>query len=988
MKVYICVGAVAFLSACRTQALRLSRSFLSLSAEAESTTRLAARRESLQDALDEECSQQASVACRSGLQDYCNEAVFARYDGIKGSPSSKQWRCYTEGALDLEAAGPGCVNSCGAATMCLGAFNSRSVAYLTRNNELTSILKLRTQEFCSAPAPTLQEALDRKCAQFGKESCNSGLASYCGAAIYARYDKGNSSQQTKEWRCYIEKELDFSKSGDGCVDDCGSMTSCRGSVSGPSTSHLTRPSELQAVIDSDKSNYCTDKSEQQPSQATPPPEIPEGTPEESETEDPSGSQAVPEALQHALDAFCVEEGEKACSNGLRAYCNSAMYARKDVGNTTQKTKEWRCYAASEIDFAVSADVCADNCGNITSCSGAVNGVSTSHLTRNPQIEELIKMEKEVYCNPEIEKGSESTGAVDSSESEVVPPPEIPEETPEESETEDPSGSQAVPEALQHALDAFCVEEGEKACSNGLKAYCNSAMYARKDVGNTTQKTKEWRCYAASEIDFAVSADVCADNCGNITSCSGAVNGVSTSHLTRNPQIEELIKMEKEVYCNPEIEKGSESTGAVDSSESEVVPPPEIPEETPEESETEDPSGSQAVPEALQHALDAFCVEEGEKACSNGLKAYCNSAMYARKDVGNTTQKTKEWRCYAASEIDFAVSADVCADNCGNITSCSGAVNGVSTSHLTRNPQIEELIKMEKEVYCNPEIEKGSESTGAVDSSESEVVPPPEIPEETPEESETEDPSGSQAVPEALQHALDAFCVEEGEKACSNGLKAYCNSAMYARKDVGNTTQKTKEWRCYAASEIDFAVSADVCADNCGNITSCNGAVNGVSTSHLTRNPQIEELIKKEEEVYCNQMGASDDRAERPPELGTLPSPGSQNPQSGAEVLGGDCLQRVLDARCIVAFAQLCITDNSMCDVAVARKVGTSWDCYPQSALDLSRSGEGCVDACGNVVLCRGTPTGTAPSGAEDVGLDKLMKELKEATCKMGERATL
>ncbi|CDJ70246.1 microneme protein, putative [Eimeria necatrix] len=561
MKVYICVGAIALASACRTQALRLSRSFLSkfrtaqgpihfkerkkvseypsvtalpvcsgLSAEAESTTRLAARRESLQDALDEECSQQASAACRSGLQDYCSGTVYARYDGVKGSPSSKQWRCYTDGALDLEAAGPGCVDSCGAATMCLGAFNSNSVAYLTRASELTNILNSRTQEFCSAPAPTLQEALDRKCAQFGKDSCNSGLVAYCRTAVYARYDKGSSSQQTKAWRCYAEKELDFSKPGDGCVDDCGNITSCRGSVSGYSTSHLTRPSELQAVIDSDKSNYCSEESEQQPSQATPPSEIPEGAPEESETEDSSGTQAVPEALQHALDAFCAEEGKQACSNGLTAYCNTEMYARKDVGTTTQKAKEWRCYAASEIDFAISADVCADNCGNLTSCSGSVNGSSTSHLTRAPQIENLIKTEKEVYCN-EMGVSDEQTER----------PPES--GTPPSSDSQNPQSDAEVPggDCLQHVLDARCIAAFAKLCVTD-DSMCEVAV-ARK-VGIN------WGCYPQSALDLSQSGEGCVDACGNAVICRGTPTGTAPSGA-EDVRLDELVNELKGATCKME-----------------------------------------------------------------------------------------------------------------------------------------------------------------------------------------------------------------------------------------------------------------------------------------------------------------------------------------------------------------------------------------------------------------------------------------------------
>ncbi len=137
----------------------------------------------------------------------------------------------------------------------------------------------------STPA-TLQEVLDAQCEVWGSDACKSGSAHYCNVQMYARYDIGTSSQKTRSWRCYSEFALSFDVSGEGCVDNCGEMTTCLGSVVGSSSAHLSRDAELQKLVDANKEAYCTKDSEGTTTEA-PTPETVGPTEESSPASPPS-----------------------------------------------------------------------------------------------------------------------------------------------------------------------------------------------------------------------------------------------------------------------------------------------------------------------------------------------------------------------------------------------------------------------------------------------------------------------------------------------------------------------------------------------------------------------------------------------------------------------------------------------------------------------------------------------------------------------------
>ena len=101
-----------------------------------------------------------------------------------------------------------------------------------------------------------------------------------------------------------------------------------------------------------------------------------------------------------------------------------------------------------------------------------------------------------------------------------------------------------------------------------------------------------------------------------------------------------------------------------------------------------------------------------------------------------------------------------------------------------------------------------------------------------------------------------------------------------------------------------------------------------------------------------------------------------------QVPGGGALQEMADVRCMVFFAKQCVTDESMCQYAVARKIGSTWKCYSYGAVDDSQSGDACTDDCGNAINCPGIPKNGDAGGIRIPVLDHLFEELKSATCKM------
>lgn len=100
----------------------------------------------------------------------------------------------------------------------------------------------------------LHRIMDAVCSKIFVEACMEN-PHFCVSAV-ARRDVGSAEQVGTAWRCYSTKELDYTLAKKGCVDDCGELVECLGSVPGTSLEHLSHTEELNAEIESLREGTC------------------------------------------------------------------------------------------------------------------------------------------------------------------------------------------------------------------------------------------------------------------------------------------------------------------------------------------------------------------------------------------------------------------------------------------------------------------------------------------------------------------------------------------------------------------------------------------------------------------------------------------------------------------------------------------------------------------------------------------------------------
>lgn len=105
----------------------------------------------------------------------------------------------------------------------------------------------------AAPS-VLHRLLDSMCMRIFLKACGEN-PHFCVPAV-ARRDLGFAGQTGEKWRCYSQKELDYSVTKMGCVDDCGQRVACAGAVKDESLEHLTHNGELAAHISTMGSATC------------------------------------------------------------------------------------------------------------------------------------------------------------------------------------------------------------------------------------------------------------------------------------------------------------------------------------------------------------------------------------------------------------------------------------------------------------------------------------------------------------------------------------------------------------------------------------------------------------------------------------------------------------------------------------------------------------------------------------------------------------
>lgn len=94
-------------------------------------------------------------------------------------------------------------------------------------------------------------------------------------------------------------------------------------------------------------------------------------------------------LQAEADHWCRQEAG-----------DERPIARKDFGNDSQRTAEWRCYGKEELMPDEDGDLnCVDNCNNPVNCAGKVyGGVSENHYSRNIELTAFLQEKASETCN--------------------------------------------------------------------------------------------------------------------------------------------------------------------------------------------------------------------------------------------------------------------------------------------------------------------------------------------------------------------------------------------------------------------------------------------------------------------------------------------------------------------------------------------------------------------------------------------------------------
>lgn len=282
---------------------------------------------------------------------------------------------------------------------------------------------------------SIQQVLDDFCKEKFASLCKSGDKKFCDRTAIARFGTGIQSQTTDEWRCYDAATVASDKREVHCVDNCGTLLPCLGSVQASTTVHATRGDEIAKLVDRESVRRCS----------------------------PS---------QKAANAYCKTQ-------------MAGSVARKDAGRKpVDQSIEWRCYDPSSLAYEQKS-TCASNCGEEVQCHGGridkiSEDVSAKHLTRNA---EIIK---------KVNEGKPSC-AHRCAATEINPPRCV---TREEDGLS--SGQVFLNEYCQSVFNEFCERTGDAAyCNKTVVARKESGREVEGFPGLYSEQL--WRCFSAGEM---------------------------------------------------------------------------------------------------------------------------------------------------------------------------------------------------------------------------------------------------------------------------------------------------------------------------------------------------------------------------------------------------------------------------------------------------------------------------------------------------------
>ncbi|KAL8275429.1 hypothetical protein Esti_000641 [Eimeria stiedai] len=325
-----------------------------------------------QSLLDSYCKETLHFACDPNSPS-CAGGAKARKDVGDYPEAGKAWRCYAPSALSSDVNTAECLEGCKSEPVSCGDGVKGGVS--SRHWDLGSALekliaKKTANEAAQASSSKLQQLLDEACTAALVGLCNPSSSSCLGGAK-ARNDVASVDDDDPRWRCYNPIALRRDLYSALCITDCGDEVPCGDGVDLSVANAYFDQFDVGTKIEMLRQTTCN-------------PAV-------------AGHLAPPiSSLQRRLDEYCKEQLKDVCQGDL---CPSGAVARKEVGDITQQTQQWRCYNHTQLTTSAGTAICVTDCGTEAPCGdGIVTGGSHSHWTRSEELESLIEQHKDRNCS--------------------------------------------------------------------------------------------------------------------------------------------------------------------------------------------------------------------------------------------------------------------------------------------------------------------------------------------------------------------------------------------------------------------------------------------------------------------------------------------------------------------------------------------------------------------------------------------------------------
>ncbi|KAL8443634.1 hypothetical protein Emed_006652 [Eimeria media] len=325
----------------------------------------------VQPLLDAYCKETLRFACDPNSPS-CSGGAVARREVGSDAAAGKAWRCYAPSALTKSVNTAECLQGCNPNPVLCGDGVQGGVSsrHWDVGDALPKIIAQATVDYSAEGVTSkLQEMLDEACRISLGALCNP-YTDACPGGAMARKEVKSEDDTDPQWRCYNPLALSKDIYSALCVTDCGVEVPCGDGVDLTVPNSIFDQLDVQNRLERYQEKTCVTK----PGADTP---------------------AAISYLQKKLDDYCKQLLSDVCQGD---YCPTGAVARKDVGDSTQQEKEWRCYNPTQLTTTSQTAICITDCGVETACGDGVNpGGSYSHWTRSEEIESLIQKYKNKVC---------------------------------------------------------------------------------------------------------------------------------------------------------------------------------------------------------------------------------------------------------------------------------------------------------------------------------------------------------------------------------------------------------------------------------------------------------------------------------------------------------------------------------------------------------------------------------------------------------------